>query len=605
MNQHFRVCFVACMVLSALFITACTSSELRQRYAGATSIRAIQGRGDTSPLEGQSVENVVGVVTAIMPGKGFYLQEPRLSPDPFADDAPSFDEASSAIFAISFRRPDFEVGDILSVQGRVVEDYPGGIERGELSSTSIRVREIEHIGRAGGDWIIEPEALGARGRAFPTESIYPDGLAFYEALEHMLVRLPDAQVMGGVHTAFGEIAVATDRGRFVTGRNARGGATLSEDDGNPELLFIDLIEFPAPLQIPSPELPELGDYYDGDIDGVLYYSFGTYKVLPTRELPDLVRNPLERELSSLPPANEPGALSFASFNVQNLSALSGEQKFADLADTIAVALDGPDVVALQEIQDNNGEEIDDGTVAADRTWSALVDAVIAAGGPSYDWIDGPPENNRDGGAPGANIRVGFLFNPDRVRLAGEPRRFGDELSAYAASRKPFVARFAFTDSAVDAGPLADGIVFVNVHFTSKGGDASPWGRRQPPRYASETQRIRQSASLIDGLRDEFGDDLSAAPLVILGDMNEFYFREPLREFDRAGLVNVAERLLPEEEIYSYIYQHNSQALDHAYVAESLFNSFDVTVQYVHRYAEYLYGERQSDHDPLLVHLSPR
>ena len=39
-----------------------------------------------------------------------------------------------------------------------------------------------------------------------------------------------------------------------------------------------------------------------------------------------------------------------------------------------------------------------------------------------------PVNNADGGAPNANIRVGFLYNPDRVKLTkGMPH--GDATTA--------------------------------------------------------------------------------------------------------------------------------------------------------------------------------
>ncbi len=33
-----------------------------------------------------------------------------------------------------------------------------------------------------------------------------------------------------------------------------------------------------------------------------------------------------------------------------------------------------------------------------------------------DLSDVAPEDKKDGGAPGGNIRVGFLYNPDRVTL---------------------------------------------------------------------------------------------------------------------------------------------------------------------------------------------
>ena len=39
-------------------------------------------------------------------------------------------------------------------------------------------------------------------------------------------------------------------------------------------------------------------------------------------------------------------------------------------------------------------------------------AISAAGGPAYSYRQIDPVNNEDGGEPGGNIRVGFLFRTD-------------------------------------------------------------------------------------------------------------------------------------------------------------------------------------------------
>jgi predicted extracellular nuclease len=73
----------------------------------------------------------------------------------------------------------------------------------------------------------------------------------------------------------------------------------------------------------------------------------------------------------------------------------------------------PDIVAVEEVQDDTGDT-DDGTVTANQTLTKLTDAIVAAGGPRYDWREIDPVNDQDGGEPGGNIRVVFLFNPARV-----------------------------------------------------------------------------------------------------------------------------------------------------------------------------------------------
>jgi predicted extracellular nuclease len=80
-----------------------------------------------------------------------------------------------------------------------------------------------------------------------------------------------------------------------------------------------------------------------------------------------------------------------------------------------------DIIAVEEVQDNDGAT-DDGVVAADQTISKLTAAVVAAGGPHYDSREIDPVNDQDGGQPGGNIRVVFLYNPAVVTFvdAGAP-----------------------------------------------------------------------------------------------------------------------------------------------------------------------------------------
>ena len=96
--------------------------------------------------------------------------------------------------------------------------------------------------------------------------------------------------------------------------------------------------------------------------------------------------------------------------MENLDPTDPGDKFARLAAGIVTNLNSPDIVALEEIQDNNGPT-NDGTVAADQTLDLFTAAIVAAGGPQYEWRQIDPVDLADGGEPGGNIRVGFLFNP--------------------------------------------------------------------------------------------------------------------------------------------------------------------------------------------------
>jgi predicted extracellular nuclease len=98
-----------------------------------------------------------------------------------------------------------------------------------------------------------------------------------------------------------------------------------------------------------------------------------------------------------------------------------QTKIEEIAQTIVSALNGPDIVGLQEMTDDS-YSVNDGTVVADANYAALIQAIILAGGPQYDYIEIPPQDVSEGGWPGANIRVGYLYNPSRVGFtpAGNP-----------------------------------------------------------------------------------------------------------------------------------------------------------------------------------------
>ena len=79
-----------------------------------------------------------------------------------------------------------------------------------------------------------------------------------------------------------------------------------------------------------------------------------------------------------------------------------------IAQHIVDILRTPDIVFLQEIQDDSGST-SDGTVSANVTLQTLVDAIkTASNGVTYSFININPVNNQDGGQPGGNIRQAYL-----------------------------------------------------------------------------------------------------------------------------------------------------------------------------------------------------
>src|SRR5690606_13464809 len=184
-------------------------------------------------------------------------------------------------------------------------------------------------------------------------------------------------------------------------------------------------------------------------------------------------------------------------------------KFDALAKGGGEDLAAPDVGALEEVQDNNGaQEPDDGVVAADETLNKFVDAIVAAGGPRYESRQIDPEDLADGGEPGGNIRVAFLFNPKRGSFVDRPGGDATTPVKGLGSKKPHLSispgridppNQAFTDG---HKPLAGELVFrgqpvfvVANHFASKRGDQPVHGRFQPPARVSGEQRVEQAKAV--------------------------------------------------------------------------------------------------------------
>ena len=89
-------------------------------------------------------------------------------------------------------------------------------------------------------------------------------------------------------------------------------------------------------------------------------------------------------------------------------------------------------------------------------------------------------------------------------------------------------------------------------------------------------------------------------VVVLGDFNEFEFVSPVTTFESAGLTNLT-NTLPEDERYSFIFQGNSQSLDHILVKDNLAATAEFEI--VHVNSEFAATDsRASDHDPLITRL---
>jgi hypothetical protein len=582
--------------------------------APAVEIHDIQGAGHNSPFLGMPVSSVTGVVTAKR-SNGFYLQDPT----PDADDA-----TSEGIFVFTSSSPSMvNVGDAVSVNGTVAEFRPGG-----SSSTNLRLTEITGPSitvLSSGNPLPAPIAIGTSGRVPPTEVIENDaagsvetsgvfdpandGIDFYESLEAMRVQIDDPVVVGP-RNSFGEVWVLANQGAYagIGVRTARNGIVIRDlgpeppgdyqsGDFNPERIQLD----DALLAGSTPNV-HVGDGFTTAAVGVLDYDFGNFEVNLTSAL-TRVDNGLAREVTADPAAKE---LAVATFNVENLDANEPQSKFDALAGQIVNNMRSPDVVSLEEIQDNNGAT-NDSVVDASQTLTKLVNAISAAGGPTYDFRQIDPVDDQDGGEPGGNIRVGFIFRTDRglafvdrpgggsttpttivsgpngPELSSSPGRVDPTNPAWNASRKPLAGEFTFR---------GETFFLITNHFNSKGGDHPLFGRFQPPVRSSETQR-HQQAQIVNDFADSIFALDSNANVVVLGDINDFGFSQTMSILEGGVLHNLIDTL-PQDERYSYVFEGNSQTLDNIVISNSLFTS-PFAYDAVHVNAEF--HDQLSDHDP--------
>lgn len=589
---------------------------------GATRIRDIQGATHISPYSGTMVANVPGIVTALRfsSGRGFYVQDP--SPDNNL-------ATSEAIFVFTGGNPTVSVGDSVVISGTVAE-FRGAASN--LSVTQITTPTVQVVST--GNELPGPTIVGLGGRVPPTEIIEndveggnvetnnvfdpaEDGLDFYESLEAMHVRVNEAVAVGPTNN-FGEIPVVTDDGAYAGVRSINGGVVVRPNDFNPERLITDDVLVSAEPAVNT------GAEFTNPITGVLDYSFGNYKLLNTSPMTPTA-SPIVPETARAAATDE---LSVATFNVENLdnnpdddeNAEEDAVKLAGLGQQLVNNLQSPDIVALQEVQDNNGS-VNDGVVSGEATGAALIAAIEAAGGPTdYEYVEVAPLNNEEGGQPGGNIRVAFLYRAERVEFVQRGDADGDDATTVESG--PGGAQLTLSPGRIDpTNPAFEGtrrvlvgefffngqrVIVINNHWPSKGGDDPLFGRYQPPFQVTQVQR-REIARVVN----EFVDSIMAvdaeARVVLLGDLNDFEFSEPLAIVkgesmtDTEGTVlhNLVETL-PISDRYSYVFDGNSQVLDHILVSGHLVSE---TVEYdrVHINADFEPRSRTSDHDPSLAY----
>lgn len=571
-----------------------------------SKINEIQGKAHRSPLEGLNVSKVEGIVTAISNDKyqkGFFMQDPNPDNDP---------STSEGIFVRGYTEK-VNIGDRVLVDGTVIENV-NGLQKDCVPETTIVSNNI--IVKNQENSLPEPITIrfnkdlakNISSKNMNTFDITKYAMDYYESLEGMRVKI-EKPVIVGADERYGEICVLANDGEFSKNQRTRyGGIKAYKDDFNPEIITIDDVVNPITnnktKKFLDPKFKvSVGDKFDDSIIGVVSSGFGKYKVYNTEKLPSITKGNYKRTPTTI--EQQEDKITIASYNVENLSKKSGK-RIDEIGQSIVTYLKSPDIVGLLEIQDNDGADKSDITDASE-TYEALVKAIKNAGGPEYGYIDIAPANNEDGGQPGGNIRQGFIYRKDRVKLVENkkgtakdeihmtdkglnlnPGRISPNDKCFANSRKPLVTQFNFKGQ--------DVYVIAN-HLNSKRGDGSLFGVKQPPINKSEPQRHNQ-VKLINNFIKEVLAKKPDANIVALGDMNDFEFSKTLDILKGNEMKNMIDKI-DENKRFTYVHNGNSQVLDHILVTNNLYEKGKIDI--VNLNSQSTEGAL-SDHDSVIVQL---
>jgi len=522
-------------------------------------IRDLQGEGFYSPYSQQKV-TTSGVVTGVL-RKGFFLQTPHKEWDT---------QGSDALFVYS---PDWPAirGSEVEVTGEVVDFVKHDTAK---PVTQVHLEQV-HIKSTEGPAIVPIELTQA---FLPADNQQLANLL--NSLEAMLIKVAPGQTFIAPSNRYGDYVLALDAltEDISALRTENGGAIAGQTNPNRWFPGFRITNYNH-----APRL-NVGSKLVSAVVGPLNYRVDSYQISVSDPF-QLDENFVSLSKSSLTP--EDGALTVMTLNCFNLDphieseALVtnprqdidddwGEGRFHTLAQAVVLQANLPDIVALQEIQDNDGAELTE-VVDASVTYSLLIETIEELSGVRYSWIDVPPELGADGGQPGGNIRNGFLYNSQRVSLDEESVRvLGRDYQCFTDSRKPLVCEFIEKSS-------GQRLAIINIHLASKRHQESIFAVDNPGFDAKEKVRIEQAKVVA---REANSLHQNGVTFYITGDFNDTEHSRTLAEMvgeDKTNLVLD----LPEAERYDYNHRGKLQVLMHGLVPKALHDSGKALYEIIH------------------------
>ncbi|KAJ4288738.1 hypothetical protein N0V88_007272 [Collariella sp. IMI 366227] len=371
----------------------CLAFASLQSLAVALTVAEINGNKFISPYSGQAVTNVTGLLIAKGPS-GIWIRS----------TTPDDDKATSeAVYVFGNKvGTNLTVGDIITLDGKVSEyrsseayiylteiTSPKNVQVISSGNTvtplvigkdTLPPPTVQYTSLDNGDIYGLPNAVSNISEVNPVLDPTKYGLDFWESLSGELVTIKAPKAIK-TPNKYGDTWVVGDWA--VTGKNKHGGLTMSDKDSNPEAIIIG-----APLDgTKNPTTSKMNDAF-ADITGVLTQTFGFYT-----------------SSSRFSP--------LGSYNVENLSPTSPHLPL--IAAHIVTYLKTPDLLFLQEIQDDSGPTDNDNITSAATTLTTLISAIASLpGGTTYSFATVDPTPNTDGGQPGGNIRQAYLYRPSRA-----------------------------------------------------------------------------------------------------------------------------------------------------------------------------------------------
>jgi predicted extracellular nuclease len=600
----------------------------------AVKISEIQGSGESSPLVNQLV-TVEGIVVADFQNgeagsngnfDGFYLQEETID-----FDADPLTSEGIFIFDGSGDIVDVQIGDKVTVTGTVAEFF----EETQIGSvTNVSVVSSGNLGET------ELTAI-----TLPTETTITnsdgDLLANLEPYEGMWVQF--AQTLGVTEIfnlgRFGELGLI-EGGRLFqfTQINTPDEAAFQaylEDTAKRRVTLDDgfTVQNPQPIPFPSPGLSTSNYVRIGDettnVEGVIRYSFGVYRVVPTI-------TPSFTQFDRPERPDVGGSLSVVSYNVLNFFNTLDEngntcfigggtgdcrgadnqvefERQLDKLVTTLVELDA-DIIGLIEIENDY--------VDAQSAIAELIAAVNAdpraRSCERYDFVDPGTRIGSDA------IAVGLMYCADTVSVAegtsvaildddGLPELGLEGLVPLFSGRGSNRAILAttFTELATQ-----ESLTIAVNHFKSKGSGCGPGDDDTTTGQGNcNLTRVQASQALHTWLAtDPTGSN--DEDFLIIGDLNAYAKEDPLVELEQNGFTNV----ISDPEAYSFVFDGQSGNLDHGLASASLLaqmtgaadwhinadesNALDYNTDFgTETRLEIFDGTvpfRSSDHDPLVI-----